>query len=162
DRGIVVADVVSRTLRVKELEKEVIRIRDVSVPAVKEYRKFPFLHLTCERGPIREVVDFGSHSHSSKVSDDALVLPDDAVVLDARPDCQRRQAPAVRIAGLDEQLPGPRRIELVPLHLRVEAHRAGRKDSSGQRVPPEKVLFDDSLAIDGEDQRLAYAPVIEW
>ena len=85
----------------------------------------------------------------------------DRVVGHARPDLDLRQAAAARIAGLREQRASAARVVAGRGQRGIEAERARRDHPARRRVPAEVDLLDDRLAIDGGEDRLANAAVVE-
>src|SRR2546428_6193674 len=156
-----VPEEVARAPRVKELGEEIIWIRDIGMPGVQEDGQHPFVEHLRERRPICEVVDFRDNPDRRERLLDLLVLTDDIVPLHARPDRDGWQTTPPGVARVGEKPTGLVRIIRGSYDPRVEAESARGEDSARKNVLAEVHILNDGLTVDGVDDGLAYAPVVE-
>src|SRR5439155_1344371 len=161
DHGVRVPEEVARAVRVEELEEEVVRIWHVRVPAVHEDGEPPLFEQLRERRTVGEIVELNRDADRSKLPLDLLVLADNVVTLDTRPDRDRAEAAAIGIAGLGEQLASPPRIVRVRGEPGIVALGTRRQDAARKGEPSPIDVLHELLAIDGVDERLAHSTVVE-
>src|SRR2546422_11384656 len=99
------------------------------------------------RPPRSTLFPYTTLFRSVQVALDLLVLADDALVVHARPDRDRREPPAVGVSRLREERARPLRVVGGAAEARVEPPRGRRKDPVRGREPAEKHPGDDRLPI---------------